>query len=528
MTRILTFSAILANLLAFSSRAGPPAEKVNFHLYLLAGQSNMAGRGAVEEQDRTPHPRVFTLNENEQWLPAKEPLHFDKPRVAGVGPGFAFAKVVAEANPDVTIGVIPCAVGGTPLSSWQPGKTDPATKTTPYDTAIRRAKRAMQDGTLKGIIWHQGESDATETLAPKFGNTLEFTLSRFRDDLGIDDLPIVVGELAPFKTKDDPHAQRVNTELKYFPARLAYCASVPADGLTHKGDNLHLDAGSSREFGRRYAAAMLKLHALPRPQVLKLWPHGLPDGKPLDKPQEKKNARIGKVSEPTLALYPPGKDRPASGAAVVICPGGGYNILAIEKEGDTVARWLNSIGVTAIVLQYRLKDYPQPAPLLDAQQAIRTVRKNANDWNIDPNRIGILGFSAGGHLAAATSNAARIPLHEPYANFNSINPKPNFSILIYGVLPQPGDKWVKEMYTPLVVTEETPPTFLAHAKDDNIPAQLSIDYAAALKNHHVPHELYLYEMGGHGYGLGQSGGDAARWPEKCAQWLEARGLILHR
>jgi acetyl esterase/lipase len=269
---------------------------------------------------------------------------------------------------------------------------------------------------------------------------------------------------------------------------------------------------------------MLKLQSFPKPQVIKLWPQGLPDGKPLDKPQEKKNARISKVSDPTLALYLPEKDKP-TGTAVIICPGGGYNILAIEKEGDTVARWLNSIGVTAFVLQYRLKDYPQPAPLLDAQQALRTVRKRAADWNLDPKRIGILGFSAGGHLAAATSNAAPIPLAAPYADSNSISPKPDFSILIYGVLPQPGDKWVKEMYTPLLITEETPPTFLAHAKDDTIPAQLSIDYATALKNHNLPHELYLYDKGGHGYGLGQSGGDAAKWPERCAQWMDARGLL---
>jgi acetyl esterase/lipase len=506
--------------------AAPAPSRDKFHLYLLAGQSNMAGRGAVEEQDRTPHPRVFTLNADGQWVQATEPLHFDKPKVAGVGPGLAFARVMAEASPDVTIGLIPCAVGGTPISSWQPGKTDPATKTTPYDTAIARAKRARQDGTLKGLLWHQGESDATEQLAPKYGNILEFTLSRFRDDLGVDDLPIVVGELAPFKLKDDPHAQRVNTELKYCPARLAYCASVSADGLTHKGDNLHLDSASARGLGKRYATAMLELQSRPRPTIVKVWPEGLPDGKPLDKPEEKKNARVARVSDPTLMIYLPPKEK-ATGAAVVICPGGGYNILAIEKEGDTVARWLNSLGVAAFVLKYRLKDYPQPAPLRDAQQAVRIVRDRAREWSIDANRVGVIGFSAGGHLAASASNSAPLPLAAdgPYARFNPINPRPDFSILIYGVLPQPGDKWVKDMYTPIIVSKESPPAFLAHARDDNIPAQLSIDYAQSLHDHGVAHELQLFDKGGHGYGLGQSVGEAATWPERCAKWMEARGLL---
>ena len=113
----------------------------------------------------------------------------------------------------------------------------------------------------------------------------------------------------------------------------------------------------------------------------------------------------------------------------------------------------------------------------------------------------------------------------PYARFNSISPKPNFSILIYGVLPQPGDKWVKEMYTAILVTEDSPPAFLAHAKDDPIPAQLSIDYAQSLHDHGVAHELHLFEKGGHGYGLGQSGGEPATWPDKCAKWLESRGLL---
>jgi acetyl esterase/lipase len=524
MTRSRSLVLVALCLGSLSVLAGP-APKEKFHLYLLAGQSNMAGRGAVEEQDRTPHPRVFTLNDKDEWVPATEPLHFDKPKIAGVGPGFAFAKAMAEAQPDVTIGLIPCAVGGSPLSSWQPKATDEATKTTPYDTAIRRAKVAMNDGTIKGILWHQGESDSNEKSAPKYGNNLEQTLGRMRDDLGNSDLCMVLGELGPHTLAKNEWAKVVNNEIKTFGRRFDHCASVSADGLKDKGDQTHFDSASAREMGRRYAEAMLKLQALPEAPVVRLWPEGLPDGKPLEKPEETKVARTAKVSDPRMYVYLPSKAK-ANGTAVVICPGGGYNILAIDKEGHRIARWLNELGVTAFVLKSRLKDYKQPSPLLDAQQAIRTVRGRAAEWGIDANRVGIMGFSAGGHLAGATSNAKPVDLtHERYMAFNAIDCRPNFSILIYGVLPQPGDKWVKEMYTPIVITEATPPAFLVTTKDDPIPAQLSIDYGAACRKVNVPAEVHVYEKGGHGYGLGQSGGEVAKWPEACEAWMRGRGLI---
>jgi acetyl esterase/lipase len=519
-------SLILAALLLCSSCAfAAPAPKEKFHLYLLVGQSNMAGRGTVEEQDRTPHPRVLTLNEKDEWAPAAEPLHFDKPKIAGVGPGFAFGKAMAEAEPGVTIGLIPCAVGGSPLASWQPKAVDEATKTTPYDTAIRRARRAMQDGTLKGILWHQGESDSNEKSAPKYGDRLEQTLGRLRDEVGGPGVCMVVGELGPHTLAKNPWAAKVNAELRYFGRRFDRCASVTAKGLKDKGDQTHLDAASAREFGRRYAAAMLRLRALPEPVAIKLWPDGLPDGKPLDKPEETKVARTARVSEPMLFVYQPPKDK-ANGTAVVICPGGGYNILAIDKEGHVLARWFNEMGVTAFLLKSRLRDYKQPSPLLDAQQAIRTVRGRAAEWNVDANRVGIMGFSAGGHLAGATSNARPVELtHERYRAFNAIDCRPNFSMLIYPVVPQAGDKWVKDMYTPIDITAATPPAFLVTTKDDPIPSQLSIDYAAACTKAGVPAEIHLYDKGGHGYGLGQSGGEVAEWPAACAAWLKGRGLI---
>jgi acetyl esterase/lipase len=521
MDRMIT---LLLSVFCVTSALAAPAPREKFHLYLLAGQSNMSGRGVVEEQDRTPHPRVFSLNAKNEWVPATEPLHFDK-KIAGVGPGLAFGKAMAEAEPDVVIGLIPCAVGGSPLSSWQPNAVDKATKTTPYDTAIERAKAAMKDGTLKGILWHQGESDCNEKSAPLYGNLLEKTLGRMRDDLGAPDACIVVGQLGAHIEAKSPWAKVVNQALENFPKRLAHCGFASSEGLKDKGDHTHFDSASQREFGKRFAAVMLKLQSQPAALRVKVWPDGLPDGTPLDQPEEEKIARVGHDSEPTLSVYLPPKDK-ATGAAVVICPGGGYSILAIEKEGDNVARWLNDLGVAGIVLKNRLKDYPQPSPILDAQQAIRLVRENAKTWGLDEHRIGIMGFSAGGHLAAATSNADPIPLDaESYKRYNAIDCRPDFTILVYGVVPQPGSKSAKGMYTPIQLSAKTPPTFLVHAKDDKVPPQLSIDYAETLKKLNVPVEIHLYDEGGHGYGLGQSGGPIASWPQACAAWLKTRGVL---
>ncbi|HND53722.1 MAG TPA: sialate O-acetylesterase, partial [Pirellulaceae bacterium] len=155
----------------------PPKSK--FQLFLLVGQSNMAGRGAVEKQDKTPHPRVLMLNKAGKWAPAVDPLHFDKP-AAGVGLGKTFGQLVADANPDATVGLIPCAVGGSPIDTWKPGAYYDATKSHPWDDALRRAKLALEAGELKGILWHQGESDSNEKLAPAYAAKLDDLIARLR------------------------------------------------------------------------------------------------------------------------------------------------------------------------------------------------------------------------------------------------------------------------------------------------------------------------------------------------------------
>jgi len=231
----------------------------DFHLYLLAGQSNMAGRGKVTEQDNQVHPRVYVLNKDNKWELAKNPLHFDKPDIVGVGPGLAFGKAMAGYKEHVKIGLIPCAAGGSPISSWTVGGYHDQTKSHPYDDAIIRAKAAMQDGIIKGIIWHQGESDSKPEKIQVYRAKLEELIARFRQDLGDEKLPFVVAKLGDFYVEKNPDAESINEILERIPLTVKNTACVDVSGFTHKGDVLHFDSRSSRELGRRYAERMIKL-----------------------------------------------------------------------------------------------------------------------------------------------------------------------------------------------------------------------------------------------------------------------------
>lgn len=232
------------------------AQTGKVHLYVLAGQSNMAGRGKVEAIDTLINPHILMFNKEEQWVPAREPLSFDKPKVAGVGPGFAFANAMFQADPSADIYLIPCAVGGTRIDLWQPGAYDSATKTHPYDDAIRRIKHAMPAGELKGIIWHQGESDCNPALSGTYEKKLRDLITRFRNDLGKPQLPFIVGEIAHFRVLPNPDKEKVNQAIKTVAVTTPYSGYVETHGLQHRGDTLHFDSPSAREIGKRYAAAM--------------------------------------------------------------------------------------------------------------------------------------------------------------------------------------------------------------------------------------------------------------------------------
>lgn len=227
-----------------------------YELYLLIGQSNMAGRGKTTAADRKPHPRVFKFSKRNAWVPATAPLHFDKPRIAGVGPGDGFGRAMAEAEPQAKIGLVPCAVGGTPLRRWVKGGDL-------YENAVKRARSAMKQGTLKGVIWHQGESDSrSEKTAGTYAKRLAAMIGDLRKDLNSPQLPFVAGELGRFlNRKRLPHWESVNAAINSLPKTVPHVAVVDSKGLKAKKDGVHFDAESAREFGRRYAAAMLKLQS---------------------------------------------------------------------------------------------------------------------------------------------------------------------------------------------------------------------------------------------------------------------------
>jgi len=251
--------------------------------------------------------------------------------------------------------------------------------------------------------------------------------------------------------------------------------------------------------------------------------------------------RVRNVQKPDIAVFLPSKKN-ATGEAVVICPGGGYGILAYDWEGSDIARWLNSRGIAAFVLKYRLPGsksniVPHKSPLMDAQRAMRIVRHNASGWNIDPGRIGVMGFSAGGHLASTLST------HYDDGDASSSDPvdqvscRPDFSVLVYPVisfteefqhsgsrinlLGEDADEELVRYYSnELQVTEDTPPAILIHSDDDaGVPVENSIAYYKALRANKIPSELHIYPYGGHGYSLAIGQGHLSTWPDRVIEWI---------
>jgi acetyl esterase/lipase len=270
----------------------------------------------------------------------------------------------------------------------------------------------------------------------------------------------------------------------------------------------------------------------PGHSTLPVWPHAAP-GAPsnpapeIDTTTPKENliagrplVRLGNVSSPTLTLYtPPEKN---TGAAVVVFPGGGYRILAIDLEGTEVCDWLTSVGITCVLLKYRVPDtgpYPKSAAALqDAQRALGIVRSHAAEWHIDPQRIGVLGFSAGAHLAAALSTHFETRLYDPIDAADTLSCRPDFAVIVY-----PGYLAIaEENYAPnseIRVTDKTPPAFIVQAEDDTVHVENATVYFLALKNAKVPAELHIYAQGGHGYGLRRTALPVTAWPQLVETWL---------
>ncbi len=289
---------------------------------------------------------------------------------------------------------------------------------------------------------------------------------------------------------------------------------------------------------RRLIFAALFSLAVSAAQSIPLWPHGAPGGSAATGPERdsttprdplivgRRATRLANVSSPELLLRRPPKDKD-TGAAVLICPGGGYSVLVIDVSGEEPAAWLNSIGVTAAILKYRV---PQPrnappyaAPLQDAQRAMSILRSRAAEWAIDPSRIGVLGFSAGGHLAAALSDNFEKRTYSAIDAADQANIRPAFTILVYPYLAR--DTSGREISPELAVTSRTPPAFLVQTEDDPVHVENSLFYYLALKNAKVPAEMHLFSTGGHGYGLRLTAERVGTWPALAEQWLRSLNIL---
>ncbi len=278
--------------------------------------------------------------------------------------------------------------------------------------------------------------------------------------------------------------------------------------------------------------------------TLPIWGRDIPNR--IDTDQKEKSVstdivRISQVQEPTIEVYLPAKKN-ATGQAVVICPGGGYGILAYDWEGQDVAKWLNAQGIAGIVLKYRLPDAasnaePHKSPLMDAQRAIRTVRYNAEKWNIDKDKVGIMGFSAGGHLASTLGTHFDEKLSASKDLFNYISARPDFMILIYPVITMkppylhqgsrdrllgldPSEELVDAFSNELQVKQNTPPTFIVHSTDDKgVPVENSLMFYQALKEQDIPVEMHIYPTGGHGYSMAVGNDHLNTWTDLCVRWI---------
>jgi acetyl esterase/lipase len=283
--------------------------------------------------------------------------------------------------------------------------------------------------------------------------------------------------------------------------------------------------------------------------TIKLWPDGIPGLIRNDTYTEVSTIENGiitrwvKVTDPSLTVCLPPKEK-ATGTAVLICPGGGYGALAFNHEGNDIAKWLNDNGIAGIILKYRLpsdlimKD-KTVGPLQDAQEAMRVIRRNAVSWSINPTKIGVIGFSAGGHLASTLSTHFD---EKVYDVKDKISARPDFSILMYPVITMdasfthmgsrrnligenPSEEAVRHFSNELQITENTPPAFLVHSADDKaVPIKNSMTYYEALAKFNIPSELHIFQKGGHGYGLSVNKGTQSVWPELCLSWMKASGL----
>ena len=289
------------------------------------------------------------------------------------------------------------------------------------------------------------------------------------------------------------------------------------------------------------ALATIAAFCAAAPAVVPLWPEGVPGAKTIGA-ERNADGKTANVSDPTLTVYGPAVDK-ANGTAVIICPGGGYVYGSTEREGVQYAQWLGTLGVTSFVLKYRMTEFGHPAPLQDVLRAVRLVRSRAAEFHVNPTRIGVMGSSAGGHLAASAGTLFDHALGKTGAALDATSARPDFMMLLYPVITMEGSaahagsrkallgaapsvELVRLMSLETQVTAATPPALLVHTQaDKSVPVENSILFYQALTRAGVPAEMLLFEHGGHGMGMRGGLGTASEWPRRAEEWLRGRKLL---
>ena len=279
----------------------------------------------------------------------------------------------------------------------------------------------------------------------------------------------------------------------------------------------------------------------PNRRVIVLWPEGVPNARPGGGVERLEDGRVYNVQNPTLTVVPP--DGAPNGTAVIVCPGGSYLRLAITIEAEGVAERLRKVGVTTFILKYRLVEYGHPAPLQDVLRAVRVVRSRAAEFYVRPDRVGVLGASAGGHVAASAATLFDSDEGRTAASIDTVSARPDFVALLYPVISMrpplaheasrqnllgqhPPEALVTRLSLENQVTRETPPIFLVHGTDDrSVPVQHSLLFYEALLKAHVPAELHVYEHAPHGFGTTPGLGPASSWVDRWFDWMRAHGWL---
>lgn len=296
-------------------------------------------------------------------------------------------------------------------------------------------------------------------------------------------------------------------------------------------------------------AAMMSgawLRAAEAPSVVDLWPEGVPDLKADGGPEkEEGTGRFSNIHHPTLTIYAPPEGK-ANGTAVIYAAGGGYIRVAVGANGGEITRWLNSLGITVFVLKYRNVEYGHPAPLRDVLRAVRTIRSRAEEWKLNPAHIGILGGSAGGHVAASAGTLFDAPEGRTGAEIDKVSGRPDFLVLVFPVITmedpyahgisrkalisdQPTDEAKRHLSVDEQVTKQTPPTFLVHSSEDTtVPVENSLLFYQAMRKAKAPIEMHLYPKGPHGSGMDPKLGPTAEWPKHCESWMRFNGWLPAR